>query len=123
METDQGEQAYGNTVYISDPMQLMSHENIQAEDIQYHYEGQEEASDATEHGNTATAWSENSSLADVVKSILGPNQEGPVILHVNNYDGVAVVQVADPQTYSNFEEHEQGQQQESDQSGITAGIF
>lgn len=111
METDHGEQGYSNTVYISDPMQLMSHENIQGDDIQYHYEAQEESTDTGGQENTATAWSENSSLADVVKSILGPNQEGPVILHVNNYDGVAVVQVADPQTYSAAELQEQDSQE------------
>ncbi|XP_026277436.1 uncharacterized protein LOC113205873 [Frankliniella occidentalis] len=98
IETEQEEQTFDNTMYISDPMQLVSQNNISAEDIQYQYENQE--GEIVEHDGNATAWSENSSLADVVKSILGPNQEGPVILHVNNYDGVAVVQVADPQTYT-----------------------
>ncbi|KAK3920244.1 Zinc finger SWIM domain-containing protein 3 [Frankliniella fusca] len=107
IETEQEEQAFDNTMYISDSMQVVSHDNINAEDIQYQYENQE--GEIVEHDSNATAWSENSSLADVVKSILGPNQEGPVILHVNNYDGVAVVQVADPQTYTTSD----GQVQES----------
>ncbi|KAK3920279.1 tRNA U34 carboxymethyltransferase [Frankliniella fusca] len=51
-----------------------------------------------------SSWDPNSSLADVVKSILGPNQEGPVIVHVNNYEGVAVVEVAEAQKYGTGEE-------------------
>lgn len=47
-------------------------------------------------------------MADVVKSILGPNQEGPVIVHVNNYEGVAVVEVADAQKYGTGEEIDPG---------------
>lgn len=54
--------------------------------------------------HATASWDHNSSLADVVKSILGPNQEGPVIVHVNNYEGVAVVEVAEPQKYGTGEE-------------------
>lgn len=106
IETDQEGQMYDNTMYISDPMQLVSQGNLNSEDIQYHYENQDENNEGDGHENDGATWNENSSLADVVKSILGPNQEGPVILHVNNYDGVAVVQVADPHSYSASEDHE-----------------
>lgn len=115
IETEQGEQTYENAMYISDPMQLVAH----GEDIQYQYEGQEEG-DSTGNENASTAWSENSSLADVVKSILGPNQEGPVILHVNNYDGVAVVQVADPQSYTASDAHLEAETVHGDSQTSTA---
>ena len=94
-------------MYISDPLHLVSQENINSDDIQYHYENHDEHAIVEGHGSDTATWNENSSLADVVKSILGPNQEGPVILHVNNYDGVAVVQVADPQSYTMSEEQEE----------------
>ncbi|XP_034235098.1 uncharacterized protein LOC117641688 isoform X2 [Thrips palmi] len=112
-EGEQGEQG-DNTMYVTD---MVYQENT--EDIQYQYENQDEA---TGNENATTSWSENSSLADVVKSILGPNQEGPVILHVNNYDGVAVVQVADPQTYSTSESHEIQQSPEEEEVIIPEAI-
>lgn len=108
-------------MYISDPLQLVSGENINSDDIQYLYENQDEHAEAEGQGTDGATWNENSSLADVVKSILGPNQEGPVILHVNNYDGVAVVQVADPQSYTTLEEQEQEALPENNQS--EGGIF
>lgn len=66
------------------------------------------AEENQQESHSAVSWDANSSLADVVKSILGPNQEGPVIVHVNNYEGVAVVEVADPQKYVSGEEVDPG---------------
>lgn len=109
----EGEQG-DNTIYVTDVYQ----ENAEGEDIQYQYENQDEAT-----GNeNVTRWSENSNLADIVKSIVGPNQEGPVILHVNNYDGVAVVQVADPQSYSTSESHELQHSQEEEEGNFLSHL-
>lgn len=107
----EGDQGENNSVYVTD---MVYQEN--AEDIQYQYEYQDEASG---NENVTTGWTGESSLADVVKSILGPNQEGPVILHVNNYDGVAVVQVADPQSYSTSESQEIRQSQQEEEEAAT----
>ena len=64
----------------------------------------QEFQDGAQEEQATASWDHNSSLADVVKSILGPNQEGPVIVHVNNYEGVAVVEVSEPQKYGTGEE-------------------
>ncbi|XP_034233726.1 uncharacterized protein LOC117640878 [Thrips palmi] len=64
-----------------------------------HQEEYPEQHQSQEEQHTTATWDPNSSLADVVKSILGPNQEGPVIVHVNNYEGVAVVEVEEGQKY------------------------
>lgn len=69
-----------------------------------HVEHTDNFGDEIQEEQAAATWDHTSSLADVVKSILGPNQEGPVIVHVNNYEGVAVVEVAEAQKYGTGEE-------------------
>lgn len=84
----------------------MDENTIHIEHVETIEEYQEQ--DHVQEGHTASSWDPNSSLADVVKSILGPNQEGPVIVHVNNYEGVAVVEVAEAQKYGTGEEIDPG---------------
>lgn len=94
-----------------------------------HIEQTEPQDEHNEHHHSqdeehTTSWDPNSSLADVVKCILGPNQEGPVIVHVNNYEGVAVLEVAEAQKYGTGDEVDPNtllvqKQQDDPESGMT----
>lgn len=86
------------------------------------FQDQDQDQDQVQEEQAVTSWDANSSLADVVKSILGPNQEGPVIVHVNNYEGVAVVEVAEGQKYATGEEIDPTSllvQKQDAESGVT----
>lgn len=91
----------------------MSHLEHQDEYPEHHQSQEEE--------HATASWDANSSLADVVKSILGPNQEGPIIVHVNNYEGVSVVEIAEGQNYTTGEEIDPNTllaQKQQDDTGI-----